>query len=47
MTLYLITGAAVAVVCYGLYRTIRRPDAERALTYPLGSSERRILEGGL
>lgn len=45
MTLYLISAAVIAAACYGLYRALRESDAERALTYPLGSYERQILEG--
>lgn len=45
MTLYLISAAIIAAACYGLYRALQESDAERALTYPLGSPERRALEG--
>ncbi|WP_179274317.1 hypothetical protein [Rhodococcus sp. 05-2255-3B1] len=46
MTLYLISAAAIAVACYGLYRALQESDTDRALAYPLGSPERQILEGG-
>lgn len=46
MTLCLISAAVIVTACYGLYRALRESDAERALTYPLGSPERQILEGG-
>lgn len=46
MTLYLISVAVIVAACYGLYRALQESDAERALTYPLGSYERQILEGG-
>ena len=46
MTLYLISAAVIAVACYGPYLALQESDAERALTYPLGSPERQILEGG-
>lgn len=44
MTLCLISTVIVAA-CYGLYLALQESDAERALTYPLGSPERQILEG--
>ena len=46
MRLCLISAAVIVAACYGLYRALRESDAERALTYPLGSPERLILEGG-
>lgn len=45
MTLCLISAAVIVAACYGLYRALQESDAERALTYPLGSPERQILEG--
>ncbi|WP_155288352.1 hypothetical protein [Rhodococcoides fascians] len=46
MTLYLISAAVIVAACYGLYLALQESDAERALTFPLGSPERLILEGG-
>ncbi|WP_156394510.1 hypothetical protein [Rhodococcus sp. Leaf233] len=43
----LLIPVAVTVIvaaCYGLYLGLQKSDAERALTYPLGSPERRMLE---
>jgi hypothetical protein len=45
VTLYLISAAVIVAACYGLYLVLQESDAERALTYPLGSPERRALEG--
>lgn len=46
MTLYLIAGITIACAAIGLAVCMRETKAERAQQYPLGSTERRILEGG-
>lgn len=46
MTLYWIAGIAIAFALAGVLYSLREHPAERARTYPLGSYERRTLEGG-
>ncbi|WP_165839609.1 hypothetical protein [Rhodococcus sp. Eu-32] len=47
MTLYVLAGLAIAFAVVGLARALREPDVVRAQQYPLGSAERRSLEGGV
>lgn len=47
MTIYLIAGVVIPLALCGITYAIRVRPRDRAETYPLGSSERRILEGGL
>ena len=46
MTLYWITGTAIAFALAGVLYSLHERPTERARTYPLGSYERRTLEGG-
>ncbi|WP_155288811.1 hypothetical protein [Rhodococcoides fascians] len=39
-----LVSIVIVAACYGLYLALQESDAERALTYPLGSPERRMLE---
>lgn len=45
MTLYILAGLTIAFAVIGLARALREPDVVRAQQYPLGSAERRSLEG--
>ncbi|MFC8182430.1 hypothetical protein ACFULT_26460 [Rhodococcus sp. NPDC057297] len=47
MTIYLIAGVVIPLALCGITYAIRDRPRDRAETYPLGSSERRSLEGGL
>lgn len=46
MSLYVVCGVTIVVAVLAIAFCLREKNWERAETYPLGSSERRALEGG-